>query len=107
MLHIFYGRAGSGKTEKLMEIARSRADGPFLLYLTPETASHMTERRAAAGLGDRASLSCEVVTFRRLTHQIFAAAGGLAVPSPDDGARMSNGAHTLRTRRKRRAVVRI
>ena len=88
MLQLYYGRAGSGKTEKLLEAVRTQPVGTSMLFLTPETASHMTERRVADTLGDRASLLCEVVTFRRLSHQIFASAGGLAVQPPDDGARI-------------------
>ncbi|MDY3287213.1 MAG: PD-(D/E)XK nuclease family protein [Eubacteriales bacterium] len=103
MLTAVYGRAGTGKTQKLLDFAREYADAVCAdgkndasgmngaegaLFLVPETASHMTERRLAAALGDRASACCEVVTFRRLAHKIFCAAGGLALHAPDDGARI-------------------
>ncbi|MEA4824341.1 MAG: PD-(D/E)XK nuclease family protein [Clostridiaceae bacterium] len=90
MFTIVYGRAGTGKTQKLLSSALELAErgGCGALFLVPETASHMTERRLAAALGDRAGECCEVVTFRRLAHKIFCAAGGLASHAPDDGARI-------------------
>ncbi len=90
MLHLLLGRSGSGKTAALLEAVRAEARGAgrSMLLLVPETASHMTERAAAEALGDRAGELCEVVTFRRLTNRIFAAAGGLALHAPDDGARI-------------------
>jgi len=87
MLHIIYGRGGCGKTAALLR-SLPRNDGQAALFLVPETASHMTERRLSETLGDASSRFCEVLTFRRLAQRIFTVAGGLARQSPDDGARI-------------------
>lgn len=90
MLNIFYGRADSGKSARLFEELRIRADRGIrgMILLVPETASHNTERRLCATLGDRSSFHCEVLTFTRLTQRIFANCGGLAARIPDDGVRI-------------------
>lgn len=102
MLHLVFGRAGSGKTGVLLEsvaaFARERSvqngpvpvlpESPVILLLVPETASHDMERRLAAVCGDRLSPFAEVVTFRRLTSRVFAHCGGAAGNAADDAARL-------------------
>lgn len=90
MFHVIYGRAGSGKTTYLLQEAKRRqqAGETGQLYLVPETASHEAERQLCRELGNSASLSCEVMTFRRLARFVFANLGGMAALTPDGGAQM-------------------
>jgi len=90
MFHVIYGRAGSGKTTHLLQEAKRRcaAGESGQLYLVPETASHEAERQLCMTLGNSASLSCEVMTFRRLARYVFAHLGGMAALTPDGGAQM-------------------
>ena len=90
MFHVIYGRAGSGKTTYLLQEAKRRqqAGETGQLYLVPETASHEAERQLCRELGNSASLSCEVMTFRRLARFVFANLGGMAALTPYGGAQM-------------------
>ncbi len=88
MLTILLGRAGSGKTARMLEeICREGKRRPQVL-LVPEQASHEAERRLCARGGDGVSLYAEVLSFTRLASRVSAQAGGLARPVLDGGGRM-------------------
>lgn len=88
MLQIILGRAGAGKTAKLLQrIADSGAQRRQLL-IVPEQASHDMERRLCESVGNQASLYAEVLSFTRLSSRVFAQTGGLAEPSLDPGGRI-------------------
>ena len=88
MLKLILGRAGSGKTARLLDgVCEGGAKRPQVL-LVPEQASHEMERRLCARGGDGASLYAEVLSFTRLAGRVAAQAGGLARPVLDGGGRM-------------------
>ncbi len=90
MLTFVFGRQGSGKSAYLYQTAaRAAAEGVCRqVFLVPETHSHEAERRLCEAGGDGISLSCEVLTFRRLANRVFAEYGGLADRVLDDGGRI-------------------
>ncbi|MBE6934890.1 MAG: hypothetical protein E7458_00150 [Ruminococcaceae bacterium] len=90
MLTLVLGRQGSGKSETLYRAAAEAARRGVRrqIFLVPETHSHEAERRLIELGGDSISLSCEVLTFRRLSNRVFAEHGGLADRILDDGGRI-------------------
>ncbi|MDD6174791.1 MAG: PD-(D/E)XK nuclease family protein [Firmicutes bacterium] len=79
MLHLIFGRAGSGKTEYaralLAEKARS-GEGP-LYFLVPEQYSFESEKALQRELGAK-SLGVEVLSFTRLVDRVQREYGGMA-----------------------------
>ena len=90
MLTLVIGRAGAGKSEYLYRQAalRSRQGARGAIFLVPETCSHQAERELCALGGDSISLSCEVLTFRRLANRVFSLYGGLAEQTLDEPGRI-------------------
>ncbi len=88
MLHLILGRAGSGKTAKLLEILEEtvRAGSPAIL-LVPDQFSFESERELYRRLGPQLSARVEVLGFSRLCNHIFRRYGGLANKPVDDTAR--------------------
>ncbi|MBS7315529.1 MAG: PD-(D/E)XK nuclease family protein [Clostridiaceae bacterium] len=105
MLTFVFGRQGSGKSAYLYRAAAQAAAQSVRrqIFLVPETHSHEAERRLCEAGGDSISLSCEVLTFRRLANRVFAEYGGLADRVLDDGGRillMQNAFESVRTSMK-------
>lgn len=74
------GRAGSGKTWRCLEAIRARLrasaiDGPRLLLIVPEQASFQMERALIETPDLPGCARCEVLSFQRLAHRIFATTG--------------------------------
>ncbi len=90
MLTFVFGRQGSGKSAYLYRAAAHAATEGVRrqVFLVPETHSHEAERRLCETGGDGISLSCEVLTFRRLANRVFAEYGGIADRVLDDGGRI-------------------
>lgn len=79
-MRILIGRAGSGKTARILaEIgaAARRGEGRQLLFV-PELFSHAFERRLAQATGNAAGRTAEVLSFTRFALRVFAETGGLA-----------------------------
>ena len=88
MLKLILGRAGSGKTTKVLErLCRAGAERPQVL-MVPEQQSHEAERALCRAGGDGVSLYAEVLSFSRLANRVFQAAGGLGVEELDGGGRL-------------------
>lgn len=88
MLTLLLGRAGSGKSTRIMEdIRRNGVSRPQIL-LVPEQASHETERRLCEINGNGVSLYAEVFSFTSLWHRVLSREGGLAQASLDEGGRI-------------------
>lgn len=88
MLKLILGRAGTGKTQALLDaIAASGGARPQLL-IVPEQHSHHTERRLCAAGGNAVSLYAEVLSFTRLASRVFSQTGGMAEPTLDAGGRL-------------------
>lgn len=90
MLHLLLGRAGAGKTKKMLELLRCavNAERGNQVVLVPDQYSHDMERALCREAGDRAALFAEVLSFKRLANRVFAQAGGLAVRQLDEGGRL-------------------
>lgn len=89
MVRFLLGRAGSGKTQRVIwEIAKAAAEEGEIILLVPEQYSHATERLLCGCAGAGVSKRAEVLSFRRLTDRIFMQAGGLARKTVDQGGRI-------------------
>jgi ATP-dependent helicase/nuclease subunit B len=89
MLTLILGRAGTGKTERMMdEICRRIAKRGRVFYIVPEQYSHEAERQLLRRCGDGLSLYGEVLSFTRLTHRVLAQTGGLAQRAISGGGRI-------------------
>ncbi|MBE6612524.1 MAG: hypothetical protein E7632_08525, partial [Ruminococcaceae bacterium] len=79
MIHFILGRAGSGKTSRICELAAASMDeGRRVFLMVPEQMAVDAEQRMADLLGDKPSLSLEILNFRRLCNRIFREYGGLS-----------------------------
>ena len=90
MLRLLLGRAGSGKTTKIMQMvceAAQRGETGQILFV-PDQYSHEAERELCERGGNAISLSAEVLTFTRLVTRVKSLSGGLAEPQLDEGGRL-------------------
>ncbi len=89
MLHLVYGRAGSGKTRYARELLASLCENGAgnLLLLTPEQVSCESARAMLRRLGPRRAQGVQVLSFTRLANTVFRQFGGLAGKRLDDGGR--------------------
>ena len=79
MINFIYGRAGSGKTASICNLAaKSAAEGKRVFLLVPEQMALDTEKRMTSLLENTPSLSLEILNFRRLCNHIFREVGGLS-----------------------------
>ena len=84
------GRAGSGKTGRILEEIREYVDkGEGGLYLiVPEQYSHEAERILCRACGDALSLYGEVLSFSRLCVRVFTEMGGMGDRFIDEAGRV-------------------
>lgn len=88
MLHLIYGRSGTGKTSRLISTAgEAAASGLRVLFLVPEQSTVNAERAVTDALGVAATRNIEVLNFRRLCNHVFKQAGGLARRHISDAGR--------------------
>ena len=88
MLSIWIGRAGAGKSRRVLEtMARQRSQRPQVL-LVPEHISHEAEVDLCRALGPTASRDAEVLSFRRLGDRVLGITGGLAQVTLDAGGKL-------------------
>lgn len=88
MLHILMGRAGSGKSARVLrEIARL-GDTSQQILLVPEHASHMAEVDVCRACGETAGRHVEVLTFKLLASRVFNIVGGAADVTLDNGGKL-------------------
>ena len=88
MLTLLLGRAGTGKSESVLQRLGEGAKTRPQLLLVPEQYSHDTERRLCKTLGNVASNRAEVLSFTRLYSRVCDRAGGGAEPCLDAGGRL-------------------
>ncbi len=79
MLHLIFGRAGSGKTEYARRLLQEKASSGenSLYFLVPEQYSFESEKALQRVLGAK-SLSVEVLSFTRLVDRVQREYGGMA-----------------------------
>lgn len=89
MLRLIIGRTGTGKTTEIfrlaMEAARQRSR---VILLVPEQFSFQAERQVYTALQGEDALAISVLSFSRLSENIFRTMGGLARRKLTDAARL-------------------
>ncbi|WP_283703743.1 helicase-exonuclease AddAB subunit AddB [Clostridium perfringens] len=78
-LKIIYGRAGTGKsTFCINQIKKKINNSPNnkLILLVPEQFTFQTENKVLNAIGERYVLNSEVLSFKRLAHNVFNECGG-------------------------------
>ena len=89
MLHIWIGRANTGKSAAVLEKIRELgSQGGGQLLLVPEHASHQAELDLCRVCGDSACLHSEVLSFRLLARRVMERTEGLADVPLDAGGKL-------------------
>lgn len=88
MLTILMGRAGAGKSGRVLRKIRELGDSSRQLLLVPEHVSHAAEVDLCRACGDTASRHAEVLSFRRLATRVLTRTGGLADVTLDAGGKL-------------------
>ncbi len=88
MLHLIFGRSGSGKTlfalNKANEVTLAGAEA---VLIVPEQFTFETERALVHNFGPQSCLNIEALSFSRLVHRVMSIYGGLACHYIDDCGR--------------------
>lgn len=74
MLHLIYGKTGTGKSERIYKNMEAAAEKKRVLLLVPDREAVAAETRAAELTGAQ---NIDVITFGRLCNYVFRAYGGL------------------------------
>ena len=85
MLSVWVGRAGSGKSRRVLEAMEKNRGLRRQVLLVPEHISHEAEVDLCRALGPTASRDAEVLSFRSLSSRVLAETGGLAEFTLDNG----------------------
>ena len=88
MLHIWIGRAGTGKSKKILECIQEKSKQGKQILMVPEHASFQAELDLCRMCGDTVSRHAEVLSFERLCHRVLSAEGGLATVTLDAGGKI-------------------
>ena len=88
MLSIWIGRAGSGKSRRVLETIASRRGERQQVLLVPEHVSHEAEVDLCRACGPTASRDAEVLSFRSLAGRVLAECGGLSDFTLDAGGKL-------------------
>ena len=90
MLKIVIGRAGTGKTNYIMNEIRSKMESgeAGMILLVPEQYSHEAERQLCLVCGDALSLHAEVLSFTGLCRRVLAESGSREVEVLDSGGQI-------------------
>lgn len=95
MLHILMGRAGSGKSARVLRELARLGDTSRQILLVPEHASHMAEVDVCRACGDSAGRHAEVLTFKLLATRVLSIVGGAADVTLDNGGKLLTMQRTL------------
>ena len=88
MLHIWMGRARTGKSERVLKKIAALGDSSQQILLVPEHASHVAEMDVCRACGDAASRHAEVLTFKLLATRVLQICGGSADVTLDNGGKL-------------------
>lgn len=92
MLRLLLGRAGSGKTHRILRELEKRASeeeqASRCVLLVPEQFSFETERALLRDLGIRAAFDVKVYSFTRLSEMVAKEMGGVAGRQMNEGTRV-------------------
>lgn len=89
MVHFILGRAGSGKSQEVVEQVRklSKSDIPVFVVV-PEQFTFETERKYYRALGAARLKNVIITSFTRIAHQVFKKYGGAAGDYADDSIKL-------------------
>ncbi len=79
-LRFIYGRGGSGKSQYCLDSIKKRIDENSpnkLILLVPEQYSFTAEKKLLAAIGELGILKAEVLSFKRMAHNVFSELGGV------------------------------
>lgn len=88
MLHLWIGRAGAGKTARILDTIQQNRHARDQLLIVPEHVSHEAEVELCHALGDTASRNAEVLSLRNLSGRVLGETGGLADFTLDGGGKL-------------------
>lgn len=88
MLKIWVGRAGSGKSQKVLSEMQAKREKRGQVLLVPEHTSHEAEVDLCHALGETASRDAEVLSFRALANRVLSQTGGLSDFTLDNGGKL-------------------
>ena len=88
MLRLWIGRAGAGKTARVLETIQQNRRLRDQLLIVPEHVSHEAEMELCRALGDTASRNAEVLSLRNLSGRVLGEVGGLADFTLDGGGKL-------------------
>jgi len=88
MLSIWIGRAGSGKSRRVLWSMAARRSERRQVLLVPEHASHEAELDLCRACGPTASRDAEVLSFRSLAGRVLSECGGAADFTLDGGGKL-------------------
>ena len=88
MLHLWIGRAGAGKTARVLETMKKNRARRGQVLIVPEHVSHEAEVALCHALGDTASRNAEVLSLRNLSGRVLGEVGGLSDFTLDGGGKL-------------------
>lgn len=88
MLHLWIGRAGAGKTARVLETIMKNRTRRGQILIVPEHVSHEAEVALCHALGDTASCNAEVLSLRNLSGRVLGEVGGLSDFTLDGGGKL-------------------
>ena len=88
MLSIWIGRAGSGKSEKVLRTIAAERTQRAQVLIVPEHTSHRAEVDLCRACGETASRNAEVLSFQNLATRVLSRTGGLADVTLDGGGKL-------------------
>ena len=88
MLSLWIGRAGSGKSRRVLEQMKARRGLRQQVLIVPEHVTHEAELDLCRALGPTASRCAEVLSFRSLSGRVLAEQGGLSDFTLDGGGKL-------------------
>jgi ATP-dependent helicase/nuclease subunit B len=87
MLHIVFGRSGSGKTVYAQKKAHEAAKSGRVVLIVPEQFTFETERSLVRSFGAKSCIEIETLSFSRLSQRVMSECGGFACRYIDDCGR--------------------
>ncbi len=88
MLQLWIGRAGTGKSERILETMKRDCRTRGQVLIVPEHVSHEAEVALCRALGDTASRYAEVLSLRNLSGRVLGEVGGLSDFTLDGGGKL-------------------
>ncbi len=88
MMQLWIGRAGAGKSERVLETMKRGCRERGQVLIVPEHVSHEAEVALCRALGDTASRYAEVLSLRNLAGRVLGEVGGLSDFTLDGGGKL-------------------